>query len=194
MPKLAVIGRGLGRRCSPRRRSTSTCRRPRARSATALVIGGAAGLLVGLVLGAQPLPGACLRALSPLPGADAQDHLLPDHDHVVRHGPRLARSPWARCRASSPWRSAWRPGMRQIDQVLIRVGRSFRANPGADGAARSICRPCASRWSTASGWARRWPSSASAGRDQAVQPRAWLHGDRQLFPLRHAGACMPSSS
>ncbi len=42
-------------------------------------------------------------------------------------------------------------GMRQIDRVLIRVGRSFRAIDVADGDARSTCRRCARRSSTASG-------------------------------------------
>ena len=46
-------------------------------------------------------------------------------------------------------------GMRQIEGVLIRVGRSFRAQHLADGRPRSICRRCASRSSTACGsaWA-----------------------------------------
>ena len=52
--------------------------------AFALAIGGAAGLAIGILLGGNRFLAAALRALPLLSRADAEDHLLPDHDHVVR--------------------------------------------------------------------------------------------------------------
>jgi hypothetical protein len=53
--------------------------------ATALVIGGAAGLLVRLVLGGSRFLRRALNPTSTTWGL-RPNHLLPDHDHVVRHG------------------------------------------------------------------------------------------------------------
>ena len=88
VPSLLAIGRAL----------VDAARRPSfywhlgvtpARSAAASLIGGLAGLAVGIVLGANRFLSARLRALPLLSRPDAQDHLLPDHDHVVRRRPRL---------------------------------------------------------------------------------------------------------
>ena len=70
----------------------------------ALAIGGCRGLAVGLAARRQSLPVEGLRALSLLSRADAEDHLLPGHDHVVRRRARNRRSRSARCRASFPSR------------------------------------------------------------------------------------------
>ena len=81
-----------------------------------------------LVLGANRLLSQRVRALSLLSRADAEDHLLPGHDHVVRRRPRLeGRDGRALVLLPDRAQSA-AAGMRQIDTVLIRVGRSFRAN------------------------------------------------------------------
>ena len=55
----------------------------------ALAIGGLSGLAVGIVLGANRFLSKAFEALSLLSRADAQDHLLPGHDHVVRRRPRI---------------------------------------------------------------------------------------------------------
>ena len=77
-------------------------------------------------------------------------------------------------------------GMRQIDQVLIRVGQSFRANPWQ--MAMKIYLP-AMRHPIINGAAarpRRRADRHAARRDQALQPRHRLHGDRRLHHVRHA--------
>ncbi len=76
----------------------------------------------------QSLPLAGVRALSLLSRADPEDHLLPDHDHVVRGRARAPRSRSATLSCFFPIALSVAAGMRQIDKVLIRVGKSFRAN------------------------------------------------------------------
>ena len=55
--------------------------------AAALAIGGIAGLAVGILLGANRFLSKAYESLSLLSRPDAEDHLLPDHDHVVRGRP-----------------------------------------------------------------------------------------------------------
>jgi NitT/TauT family transport system permease protein len=96
--------------------------------ATAVVIGGAAGLLVGLMLGANRFLG---RAFEP-------------YLYYLGPTPKIIFFPimimWFGTGAGSkiamgavscffPVALSVAAGLRQIDQVLIRVGRSFRANP-----------------------------------------------------------------
>ena len=50
----------------------------------ALAIGGLSGLAVGILLGVNPFLSKAFEILHLLPRADAQNHLLPDHDHVFR--------------------------------------------------------------------------------------------------------------
>src|SRR5262245_57099954 len=77
--------------------------------------------------GRQQIHVARLRGLSLLPRSLPEDHLLPHHDHVVRR--------WTWIEGGDGAISCFFPvalnvagGMREIDKVLIRVGRSFRAN------------------------------------------------------------------
>ena len=57
-----------------------------------------------------------LRTLSLLSRPDAEDHLLPDHDHVVRRRPAAPRSRSARCPASSRSRCRRPPACAQIER------------------------------------------------------------------------------
>ena len=107
------------------------------------MIGGIAGLVVGHRARRQPVPVAGVRGAAALPRPDAEDHLLPGDDHVVRRGRRARRSRWARCRASFRSRSAPRPACARSTRVLIRVGQQLSRVALADGRRRSTCRRCA---------------------------------------------------
>ena len=95
--------------------------------ALAMLFGGGSGLIVGLLLGGSPLLSKALRSLSLLSRALPQDHLLPADDPVVRHRPG-SKTAMGAISCFFPIALNAAGGMREIDAVLIRVGKSFRAN------------------------------------------------------------------
>jgi ABC-type nitrate/sulfonate/bicarbonate transport system permease component len=127
VPSLIVIGRALVELLTEAGLLLASRRHRRARSAARLLIGGLAGLAVGITLGANPLLSRSVRGVPLLSRADAKDHLLPGHDHVVRGRPRLEGRD-GRAVVFLPVALSAAAGMRGIDKVLIRVGRSFRAS------------------------------------------------------------------
>ena len=142
VPSLAAIGTRDRARCSASASSTPTS----ATTAGEIGVGAAdrrrRGLAVGIALGANRFLSRAYEALRLLPRPDAEDHLLPGDDHVVRRGRRLEDRD-GRAVVLLPDR----------DQRRRRHARDRpRADPRrpelprhavADGDARSTCRRCA---------------------------------------------------
>ena len=154
------------RRGARDRRHSAACGRPRARR--------------------QQAPRQGLRALSLLSRADAQDHLLPDHDHVVRRRPGLQGRARRAVLLSSRSRLSVAAGMRQIDPVLIRVGQELPRQCLADGDQDLPAGDAPSDHQRRAARPRRRADRHAAGRNQAVQPRHRLSDHPGLQPVRHA--------
>jgi ABC-type nitrate/sulfonate/bicarbonate transport system permease component len=127
VPRLSVIGRGLGSLLASAA-FYGNLQTTAGEVATAVAIGGAAGLLVGLVLGARRF---LARAFEP-------------YLYYLGPTPKIIFFPimimWFGTGSGSkialgavscffPVALSVAAGLRQIAPVLIRVGRSFRANP-----------------------------------------------------------------
>ena len=126
------------------------------RSAIALLIGGIAGLAVGIVLGANPFLARAFERYLYYLGPTPKIVFFPVMIMWFGVGPE-SKIAMGTLSCFFPIVLSAAAGMRQIEAVLIRVGRSFRAQHLADGRPRSICRRCASRSSTASGSASASP-------------------------------------
>jgi ABC-type nitrate/sulfonate/bicarbonate transport system permease component len=114
--------------------------------ASALAIGGALGLRGRFCVGRRRFLAQAFEHYVLLSRADAEDHLLSDHDHVVRGWAPASKVAMGNAVLLLPDRSQRRAsGMRQIDPVLIRVGQSFQSEPLADRDQDSIFRPCVRR-------------------------------------------------
>ena len=95
--------------------------------ATAMVIGGLAGLLVGLVLGANPFLSKAFERFLYYLGPTPKIIFFPIMIMWFGVGP-ASKVAMGTVSCFFPVVLSVAAGMRQIDNVLIRVGRSFRAN------------------------------------------------------------------
>jgi ABC-type nitrate/sulfonate/bicarbonate transport system permease component len=96
--------------------------------ATAVVIGGAAGLLVGLLLGVRRFLGRAFEPYLYYLGPTPKIIFFPIMIMWFGTGPG-SKIAMGAVSCFFPVALSVAAGLRQIDQVLIRVGRSFRANP-----------------------------------------------------------------
>jgi ABC-type nitrate/sulfonate/bicarbonate transport system permease component len=127
VPKLAVIAGGLGRLlASPA--LYINLQTTAGEVATALVIGGAVGLLVGLVLGGSRFLGRAFEPYLHYLGPTPKIIFFPIMIMWFGTGPG-SKVAMGAISCFFPVALSVAAGMRQIDQVLVRVGRSFRANP-----------------------------------------------------------------
>lgn len=127
VPELAVIGRGLAQLLAAPA-FYANLQTTASEVGIALLIGGAAGLLVGLVLGANRFLGRafepCLYYLGPTPKIIFFPVLIMWFG--TGNGSKIAMGAVS---CFFPVALSVAVGIRQIDQVLVRVGRSFRASP-----------------------------------------------------------------
>ncbi len=103
-----------------------TCRRPPARSDAALAIGGGAGLLAGLVLGASRFLGGAFEPYLYYLGPTPKIIFFPIMIMWFGTGP-ASKVAMGAVSCFFPVALGVAAGMRRIDAVLIKVGRSFRA-------------------------------------------------------------------
>ena len=96
--------------------------------ATAVLIGGAAGLLVGLLLGVRRFLGRAFEPYLYYLGPTPKIIFFPIMIMWFGTGPG-SKIAMGAVSCFFPVALSVAAGLRQIDQVLIRVGRSFRANP-----------------------------------------------------------------
>ena len=127
VPKLSVIGRGLaGLLMSPA--FYGNLQTTAGEVAIAIVIGGAAGLLVGLVLGVRRFLGRAFEPYLYYLGPTPKIIFFPIMIMWFGTGPG-SKIAMGAVSCFFPVALSVAAGLRQIDSVLIRVGRSFRANP-----------------------------------------------------------------
>jgi ABC-type nitrate/sulfonate/bicarbonate transport system permease component len=127
VPKLAVIARGLGQLLSSPA-LYANLQTTAGEVGTALVIGGAAGLLVGLVLGGSRFLSRAFEPYLYYLGPTPKIIFFPIMIMWFGTGPG-SKVAMGAVSCFFPVALSVAAGMRQIDQVLVRVGRSFRANP-----------------------------------------------------------------
>jgi ABC-type nitrate/sulfonate/bicarbonate transport system permease component len=126
VPKLAAIARGLGHLlASPA--FYAHLQTTAGEVGTALVIGGAAGLVVGLVLGANRFLGRAFEPYLYYLGPTPKIIFFPIMIMWFGTGPG-SKIAMGAVSCFFPVALSVAAGIRQIDQVLIRVGRSFRAS------------------------------------------------------------------
>jgi ABC-type nitrate/sulfonate/bicarbonate transport system permease component len=126
VPKLAVIAQGLARLLSSPALYLNL-QTTAGEVATALVIGGAAGLLVGLVLGGSRFLGRAFEPYLYYLGPTPKIIFFPIMIMWFGTGPG-SKVAMGAVSCFFPVALSVAAGMRQIDQVLVRVGRSFRAS------------------------------------------------------------------
>jgi ABC-type nitrate/sulfonate/bicarbonate transport system permease component len=127
VPKLAAIAHGLGQLlASPM--FYAHLQTTAGEVGTALVIGGAAGLAVGLVLGASRFLGRAFEPYLYYLGPTPKIIFFPIMIMWFGTGPG-SKIAMGAASCFFPVALSVAAGIRQIDQVLIRVGRSFRAGP-----------------------------------------------------------------
>jgi ABC-type nitrate/sulfonate/bicarbonate transport system permease component len=125
VPKLAVIARGLAQLLSSPA-LYANLQTTAGEVATALVIGGAAGLLVGLVLGGSRLLSRAFEPYLYYLGPTPKIIFFPIMIMWFGTGPG-SKVAMGGVSCFFPVALSVAAGMRQIDPVLVRVGRSFRA-------------------------------------------------------------------
>jgi ABC-type nitrate/sulfonate/bicarbonate transport system permease component len=126
VPQLAVIVAGLGRLlASPA--FYANLQTTAGEVGTALVIGGAAGLLFGLILGANRFLGRAFEPYLYYLGPTPKIIFFPVMIMWFGTGPG-SKVAMGALSCFFPVALSVAAGIRQIDQVLIRVGHSFRAN------------------------------------------------------------------
>src|SRR5262249_34401072 len=133
----------------------------------------------------QPLPLRVLRALPLLSRSDTEDHLLPDHDHVVRGRPRLQGGDGRDLlllpdravggRRHAPDRQGADPRREELPRQYLPDGEEDL--PAGDAPSDHQRRAAG---------ARRRHHRHAARRDQAVEPRCRLPHHPGLQPVRHA--------
>ena len=128
VPSLPQIAAALGKLAFERRISTGTFGSRFDEIATALLIGGVAGLVVGLVIGGNKFIAAAFEPLSLLSRPHAEDHLLPGSSSCGSASMPDSKIAMGALSCFFPIALNVAAGMRQIDKVLIKVGESFRAN------------------------------------------------------------------
>ena len=127
VPRLSVIGQGLvGLLASPA--FYANLQTTAGEVATAVVIGGTAGLLVGLLLGVRRFLGRAFEPYLYYLGPTPKIIFFPIMIMWFGTGPG-SKIAMGAVSCFFPVALSVAAGLRQIDQVLIRVGRSFRANP-----------------------------------------------------------------
>ena len=94
-----------------------------------LAIGCGAGLAVGLVVGANPFRRRGLRALPAIHGADAEDRVPAGACWCCSASAPARRSAHGRAVVLLPDGAVVAAGVRLVDPVLLRVGRSFNLTP-----------------------------------------------------------------
>ena len=154
--------------------------------ATGLVIGGLAGLAVGIVLGANPFLSKAFERMLYYLGPTPKIIFFPimimwfgvGPGSKVAMGDDLVLLP-DRARAS-------RPACGRSTSVLIRVGRSFRAQHLADGDQDLSAGDAPADHQRRAARPRRRDHRHAAGRDQALQSRHRLPDHQRLQHVRHA--------
>lgn len=126
VPQLDVIARGLGRLLAAPAFYTNL-QTTAGEVGTALVIGGSGGLLTGLVLGANRFLGRAFEPYLYYLGPTPKIIFFPIMIMWFGTGPG-SKIAMGAVSCFFPVALSVAAGMRQIDQVLIRVGRSFRAS------------------------------------------------------------------
>jgi ABC-type nitrate/sulfonate/bicarbonate transport system permease component len=126
VPQLTVIARGLGRLLTAPA-FYGNLQVTAGEVGTALVIGGAAGLVVGLILGANRFLGNTFEPYLYYLGPTPKIIFFPIMIMWFGTGPG-SKVAMGTLSCFFPVALSVAAGMRQIDQVLIRVGHSFRAN------------------------------------------------------------------
>jgi ABC-type nitrate/sulfonate/bicarbonate transport system permease component len=127
VPKLAVIARGLAEILAAPA-FYANLQTTAGEVATSLAIGGAAGLLAGLVLGANRFLGRAFEPYLYYLGPTPKIIFFPVMIMWFGTGPG-SKVAMGALSCFFPVALGVAAGMRRIDGVLIRVGRSFRANP-----------------------------------------------------------------
>ena len=113
VPTLPVIGRAIARVLGDAG-FYSNLAVTAAEIVASLAIGGIAGVAVGLLLGGSQFLSRAYEVVHLLPRPDAEDHFLPDHDHVVRRRSRLEDRDGRAVVRSSRSSISVAAGMRQI--------------------------------------------------------------------------------
>ena len=127
VPRLSVIGQGLvGLLASLA--FYANLQTTAGEVATAVVFGGTAGLLVGLLLGVRRFLGRAFEPYLYYLGPTPKIIFFPIMIMWFGTGPG-SKIAMGAVSCFFPVALSVAAGLRQIDQVLIRVGRSFRANP-----------------------------------------------------------------
>jgi NitT/TauT family transport system permease protein len=127
VPKLEVIGRGLVTLLAAAHFHVNL-QTTAGEVAAALAIGGTAGLLAGLVLGASRFLGRAFEPYLYYLGPTPKIIFFPIMIMWFGTGPG-SKVAMGAVSCFFPVALGVAAGIRQIDQVLIRVGRSFRASP-----------------------------------------------------------------
>ena len=126
VPKLAVIGRGLAQLLTAAE-FYANLQTTAGEVATALALGGAGGLIAGLLLGASPFLGRAFEPYLYYLGPTPKIIFFPIMIMWFGTGPG-SKVAMGAVSCFFPVALGVAAGIRQIDQVLIRVGRSFRAS------------------------------------------------------------------
>jgi len=126
VPKLAAIARGLAEMLATAA-FYANLQTTAGEVATALAIGGAAGLLAGLLLGASRFLGRAFEPYLYYLGPTPKIIFFPIMIMWFGTGPG-SKVAMGAVSCFFPVALGVAAGIRQIDQVLIRVGRSFRAS------------------------------------------------------------------
>ncbi len=151
----------------------------------AMVIGGLAGLAVGIVLGGSKFMSRAYEAYLYYLGPCPKIIFFPIMIMWFGVGPG-SKVAMGAISCFFPVALNVAGGMREIDKVLIRVGKSFRAQHLADGDQDLSAGDAAPGDQRRAPRARRGADRHAAGRNQALQPRHRFPGDPGLQHLQYA--------